>query len=107
MEYPKHLFKAPGAFGSGAKSYNVAGAAEEDQEAELVARGWHTSMEAAWAAVALDHDGDGKAGGSLKQTGTDLAKLRAGYKALAGKKAFGGWDEATLRARLAELKESK
>ena len=48
MEYPKHLFKSLGAFGSGNRTYDVAGAANEDEEADLVERGWCLTKEAAW-----------------------------------------------------------
>lgn len=48
MEYPRHLFKYPGSYGEGARSYKVAGAADEAEEAELVEQGWHLTKEAAW-----------------------------------------------------------
>lgn len=104
-EYPKHLFRAGGPFGLGDKSYSVAGAADEDEEAALLARGWHLSKDGLWDK--FDHDGDGKSGGSKKQEGGDLAALRAEYQDLAGKRPFNGWDEATLREKIAELKEAK
>jgi hypothetical protein len=75
MTYPKHLFKHPGPYGIGSRTYAVAGAASEDEEAALIARGWHPTKEAAWGLEPepveapkphpLDHDGDGKPGGSL------------------------------------------
>jgi hypothetical protein len=48
----------------------------------------------------LDHDGDGAKGGSTRPSGDGIKALRAAYKTKFGKKPFGGWDEATLRARL-------
>lgn len=49
----------------------------------------------------LDHDGDGKKGGSVSATGGDLTGLRATYLAKFGKKAFNGWDADKLREKLA------
>lgn len=50
----------------------------------------------------LDHDGDGKAGGSTKQAGDEVAALRAEYQTRLGRKPFNGWDVDTLRAKIAE-----
>ncbi|PSJ60752.1 hypothetical protein C7I85_11970 [Mesorhizobium soli] len=51
----------------------------------------------------LDHDHDGKKGGSTKQEpSTELSELRAAYQAKLGKKPFGGWDAETLKAKIAE-----
>jgi hypothetical protein len=51
----------------------------------------------------LDHDGDGRPGGSPKPPQTaDLAQLRAQYQMKFGKRPFMGWDAATLRQKLAE-----
>lgn len=51
----------------------------------------------------LDHDGDGKKGGSSKPPASDeLKALRAEYAEKFGKKPFGGWDVDTLRAKIAE-----
>lgn len=50
----------------------------------------------------LDHDDDGRKGGSKKQTGDDLAALRQAYKAKVGKRPFMGWDADALRAKIAE-----
>lgn len=47
----------------------------------------------------LDHDGDGKAGGSPKPEG-DLTELRAEYVEKLGKRPFMGWDAATLREKI-------
>ncbi|MCH2220010.1 MAG: hypothetical protein MK097_06765 [Dechloromonas sp.] len=49
----------------------------------------------------LDHDDDGKAGGSKAQTGDDVAALRAEYKARTGKNPFPGWNADVLRERIA------
>lgn len=49
----------------------------------------------------LDHDNDGKKGGSAKPEG-DLAELRVAYQAKVGKKPFAGWDADELRRRMAE-----
>lgn len=49
----------------------------------------------------LDHDGDGEKGGSITAPG-DMKALRAEYQAKFGKRAFNGWDEATLRAKLGD-----
>lgn len=59
-------------------------------------------LEAEWV-DALDHDADGKKGGSVKQPADDdLKALRAEYAEKIGKKPFGGWDAETLRAKIAE-----
>lgn len=50
----------------------------------------------------LDHDGDGKPGGSTAPAQTDdLAALRSEYREVVGKKAFPGWDSATLKQKIA------
>lgn len=49
----------------------------------------------------LDHDNDGKPGGSISATGDEIAALRAEYTAKFGKRPFNGWDAATLRERIA------
>ncbi len=50
----------------------------------------------------LDHDGDGKKGGSEKPPADpDLAILRAEYQAKFGKKPFAGWKADQLREKLA------
>lgn len=49
----------------------------------------------------LDHDGDGKPGGSITADPTDdMAKLRAEYTDLFGKRPFNGWDAAELQAKI-------
>lgn len=48
----------------------------------------------------LDHDFDGEKGGSVTAPG-DLKALRAEYKRVIGKAPFNGWDEATLREKMA------
>lgn len=53
----------------------------------------------------LDHDSDGRKGGSPKQA-EDLTALRAEYKEIFGKNAFNGWDAAKLREKIAEAKAS-
>lgn len=49
----------------------------------------------------LDHDGDGRMGGSIKPEHTDdLPALRAAYQAKFGKRPFMGWDAADLAKRV-------
>lgn len=50
----------------------------------------------------LDHDGDGKKGGSKSADGEgdELSRLRAEYLELVGKRAFHGWDAAELQQRI-------
>lgn len=48
----------------------------------------------------LDHDGDGRRGGSSRPPG-DLRTLRAEYLRVVGKRAFNGWPAATLQAKIA------
>lgn len=88
MDYPKHLYRHPGPYGSGSLAYDVAGAADEDQELSLLDRGWYTTKEAAWEADRpnpLDHDGDGRKGGSidgLDQKDTEELRQMATEKGL-------------------------
>lgn len=49
----------------------------------------------------LDHDGDGKPGGSAPAPSEDLSDLRAAYTEKFGKKPFAGWNAETLREKLA------
>ena len=56
----------------------------------------------------LDHDGDGKKGGSLKPDGgDDLDAARATYSEVVGKRPFHGWDVQTLNAKIAEAKQNE
>lgn len=51
----------------------------------------------------LDHDGDGRKGGSLKPDASDaLSEARARYFEVVGKRPFHGWDVETLNAKIAE-----
>ncbi|THV13738.1 hypothetical protein [Rhizobium rhizophilum] len=51
----------------------------------------------------LDHDGDGRKGGSLKREASDnLTALRKKYQTKTGKRPFRQWDAATIEAKLAE-----
>lgn len=51
---------------------------------------------------ALDHDGDGKPGGSVAAEQTeDLPALRAEYQRVIGKRPFAGWDAETLKQKIA------
>lgn len=49
----------------------------------------------------LDHDKDGREGGSKTAAGDDIAALRAEYFSKVGKRPFNGWDAATLREKIA------
>jgi hypothetical protein len=52
----------------------------------------------------LDHDGNGKKGGSPKpKPSAELTAARKEYRAKSGKQAFHGWDEAELRRRIDAL----
>lgn len=51
----------------------------------------------------LDHDGNGRPGGSTSGgSGDEMKELREQYLTKFGKRAFGGWDADELRRRLAE-----
>lgn len=53
--------------------------------------------------AALDHDHDGKAGGSTAPAKSDeLAEVRAEYRRVTGKRFFPLWGVAELRRRMAE-----
>lgn len=63
-------------------------------------------MVAAEAGDPLDHDSDGRKGGSPKPEASDnLTVLRAEYQEKVGKRPFHGWDEDTLTAKIAEAKD--
>jgi hypothetical protein len=52
---------------------------------------------------ALDHDGDGKPGGSVSADPTDeLKALRGAYRDKLGKAPFNGWDAAELKRRMGD-----
>lgn len=54
----------------------------------------------------LDHDGDGKKGGSLPADQREgLSDLRAEYKGLTGADADGRWSEARLKAEIEKAKD--
>jgi hypothetical protein len=54
----------------------------------------------------LDHDRDGKKGGSTPAKKSDeLTALRALYQDRFGKRAFHGWDAKALTEKLAEAKD--
>jgi hypothetical protein len=67
----------------------------------LTKMGWADETRPRRARPQLDHDGDGKAGGSTKQAGEDVPALREAYQAKFGRKPFNGWDAATLREKIA------
>jgi hypothetical protein len=48
----------------------------------------------------LDHDGNGKPGGSAGAA-DHMRALREEYTRVVGKRPFSGWDEATLREKMA------
>lgn len=57
------------------------------------------------AADPLDHDGDGKKGGSSKPAASDeLTETRAEYERVLGKRPFMGWNLDTLRLKIAAAK---
>jgi hypothetical protein len=65
--------------------------------ARACSRSWFTTS---WI-DALDHDADGKKGGSKKQSADDdLSDLRSEYAKKFGKKPFNGWNADTLREKL-------
>lgn len=83
--------------------YGPGGAAGVFNSEAEVPKGW-TDNPNDFLPDALDHDGDGKKGGSpdpLASPKERLKSLRAQYEALFGKKPFMGWDEVTLLEKLA------
>lgn len=126
-DFPKQLFRHPGPYGLGRRSYTVAGAADADEEAALLAKGWHPSIAAACEDAApasigetqtitamcdpldpadpLDHDGNGKKGGSTsgaEDAKAEVQDLREAYTEAVGKKPFAGWGADELRRRIAD-----
>jgi len=54
----------------------------------------------------LDHDGDGRPGGSTAPEQTDdLRALRDEYRVVVGKKPFPGWDAKTLNEKIAAARQ--
>lgn len=54
MTYPKHLYRTPGPYRRKGVAYDVAGAANEEQEASLLARGWFLTREEAFGKPAAE-----------------------------------------------------
>lgn len=54
MTYPRQLFRHPGPYGLGKRSYAVAGAADEHEEQALLKKGWSLTLE-----EALNETGNG------------------------------------------------
>lgn len=69
-------------------------------EAEVIRHSPHAEI----ADDPLDHDGDGKKGGSKAPTGDKdaIATLRAEYEELYGKRPFNGWGAAKLQSMIDE-----
>lgn len=56
----------------------------------------------------LDHDGDGKRGGSAKQPpSAELVQARADYREAFQKAPFMGWDVEEIRKRIAEKNDAE
>lgn len=69
-----------------------------DREEDVPA-GWTHHEE---ALPQLDHDGNGKPGGSVSGgAGDEIGALRDAYRDRFGKRPFMGWDADTLKAKLA------
>lgn len=72
------------------------------RDADLLARIGRAKL-AEVKADPLDHDGNGKKGGSLKpEASEELTALRTQYHDKFGKRPFHGWDAKTLTSKLAE-----
>jgi hypothetical protein len=97
------LFKFTGRYTNGRSSITVFGVTFDGNEPANVldeAAIARLSQNIEFEAVdALDHDGDGKKGGSLP-VDEDVKALRAQYRELTGKKPFHGWDAVALREKL-------
>lgn len=50
MSYPKHMFRQPGPYGKGERTYRVTSASDEAEEKHLSERGWFVSKERMLAA---------------------------------------------------------
>lgn len=85
MVFPKHMFRHPGPYGVGDASYDVIGCADAEEEASLIGQGWRDDKD------------------FTSKSDDDAKDLRAEYTRLAGKKPFMGWDNATLREKIAAL----
>lgn len=68
---------------------------DADEEKAAKSDGWHDSVAAAAP--------DGKAGSDDGSSGDTRVALRAEYKALSGKNAFGGWSAEVLAEKIAAL----
>lgn len=105
-DYPKHLYRSPGPYGQGKRTYAIAGAAGEEQEKALLARGWFASRDEAFQAAAgtdtVPEEPEKAKGGNTDR----MNALRAEYRKLAGKAGGPRWDEATYEKKIAALKEA-
>jgi hypothetical protein len=68
---------------------------------EMIALGRATEKPVRARRPQLDHDHDGREGGSPKRAEADVSALRAAYQEKFGKRPFNGWDAATLREKIA------
>lgn len=117
-EYPRMLYRP----GTGTRAWGIDCdtriVRDADEQEAAAKEGWTLRpdgepsplKEALKASIAaedahpLDHDKDGEKGGSITAPG-DLKALRAEYREVVGKRAFNGWAEAELLARIAKAKE--
>lgn len=102
--YPCLMFRSPGPHkmpGKDGPTYGYVGVNDEDEELAALEKGYVRSRNAAIGrGDPLDHDGDGKKGGSLAHGGDEVKALREQYEARFGKKPFGGWGADKLREKL-------
>lgn len=80
--------------------------ARDPRFGKIAARmGYATRDAAPVARDPLDHDGNGKKGGSKKpEQSDDLVALRAEYERVVGKRPFMGWKADELREKIAAAK---
>ena len=106
---PCLLFRSPGPHkmpGLNPPTYDYIGAATEEEYHRHIANGWVESRDEAIGhtspkpLAAFDHDGDGKPGGSVAQSGDDVKALREQYEIKFGKRPFNGWGADKLREKL-------
>ena len=65
------------------------------------AMGWAEEKRKRARRPQLDHDDNGFEGGAQRQTGDDIAALRAEYQEKFGRRPFNGWSADVLRERIA------
>lgn len=102
-QYPRHLFRHPGPYGDGARSYGLIAAADKDEEKALKAKGWFASKEEAWNAAKPADEPPAIAGQDDAKVKALEADLKAANELLEEEQAAHKATKADLDAALEKL----